>query len=94
MRDAARNDRVHQQTVPEHLPVEAEHILFQARELGEPEREAAVVAEITEIAQMVGDALALEQQGAQPRCAIVDFQARDRLDGLRVRPAVCDRAVA
>ena len=61
-RDAARHDDVHQQRWPKSARVGAQHVLLQARELREAEGEAAVVAEVAEVAQVVGDALALEQR--------------------------------
>ena len=66
-RDAARHDVVHREPVAEQREVRAQHVLLQARELREAEREAAVVAEIAEVAQVVGDALALERERAQPQ---------------------------
>ena len=94
VRYAARNDHIHQQAVPEHAAVEAQQILFQTRELRKTERESAVVAEIPQVAQMVGNPLALEAQRAQPRGALAKLEAGDRLDRLRVGPAVRDRAIA
>ena len=72
----------------------AQHVFAQARELREAERESAVVADRAEIAQMVREALALEAQRAQPRCARGRHGAREAFDGLRIRPRIGDRAVA
>src|SRR2546430_17295671 len=42
---------------------------------------------------MVGNPFALEAQRAQPRGALAKLEAGDRLDRLRVRPAIRDRAI-
>jgi hypothetical protein len=57
--DSARADIVHREPMAEQREVRAQHVFLEAGELREPEREAAVVAEIAEIAQVIGDALAL-----------------------------------
>src|SRR5438445_321742 len=64
--DAAGNDVVHEHPVPERRQVLAQHVFLQPRELRETEGEAAVVAEIAEIAQMIGNPLAFERERAQP----------------------------
>ena len=91
---AAGDDDVHQQPMAERGEIGPQHILLQARELGEAERETGVVAEVAQVAQVVGDALALEQERAQPRGARRHRRCRDRLQRLRVRPRVGDGAVA
>ena len=44
--------------------VQAQDVLFQARKLRESKCESAVVAEITKVAEMIGDPFALEGQRA------------------------------
>ena len=46
--------------------VQPQHILLQPRQLRQAERQAGIVGEEAQIAQMVGDALALQEQRAQP----------------------------
>src|SRR5262249_44193224 len=93
-RSATRYDPVHQEAMAEKARVQAQQVLLEARELREPECEAAVVAEIAEIAEMVGDALALEQQRPQPQAALWRHRPRSRLERHRVGPGVPDGAVA
>ena len=57
---SSRNDAVHHEAMAERLVVRAQPILLEAHELREGKAEAAVVAERSEIAQVIGDALALE----------------------------------
>src|SRR5688572_13731130 len=57
---------VHEVAVAEKLAVGPQQVFLEARELRQPEGQAAIVAEVAEVAEVVGDALALEQQGAQP----------------------------
>ncbi len=64
--------------------VRAQHVFPQPRELRESEREAAVVAEIAEVAKMIREAFALEGECAQPRGARRRRDVGDRLAGLRV----------
>src|SRR5439155_5851927 len=70
------------------------HVLLEARELCESKSESAVVAEVAQVTKMIGDALALEKQPAQPRRACRDAQRRDAFDGLGVGPGVRDGAIA
>src|SRR5260221_4620882 len=93
-RDAPRHHVVHQQPMAEGDEVRAQHVLLQPRKLREAERESAVVAEVAQIAEVIGEALTLERQRAQPSGAHRDRQLRDRLHRLRVRPRVSHRAVA
>jgi hypothetical protein len=53
--------------VPEDAVVQAQPVLLDAHELREREAERGVVAERAEVAEVVGDALALEHERAQPR---------------------------
>jgi hypothetical protein len=62
---AARHHPVHHQAVAEVRHRQPQPVFAQARELGQPETEGAVVAERAEIAEMVGHSLAFEHQGAQ-----------------------------
>ena len=68
-RDAAGHHEVHRAAGGRTRRVGAQHVLLQPRELREAEGEAAVVAEVAEVAQVVGDPLALQRQRAQPRGA-------------------------
>ena len=93
-RDAPRNDQIHQITVAEQRVVQAQHVLLETGELRQSESKARIVAEEPEIAEMVGDALALEQQCAQPdrprrRCC-----ARCAFDRHRIRPRISNRRIA
>ena len=47
------------------LDVGAEQVFFEARELGQAEGEAGVVTQRAEIAEVVGEALVFEGQGAE-----------------------------
>jgi hypothetical protein len=80
--------------VAEKARVQAQQVLLESRELRQPEREPAVVAEIPEIAEVVGDALALEQECPQPRAATRHAGAGGALERHRVGPSIGDRAVA
>src|SRR5262249_377572 len=51
---------IHEEAMTEGGMVRAQHFLFQSRELRETESKAAIVAEITEIAQVIRDPLAFE----------------------------------
>ena len=57
---------IHQEAMAEGLGVRAQPVFLQPHELREGEAERRVVAERAQVAQVVGDALALEQQRAQP----------------------------
>ncbi len=92
--NAAGHDVIHQQPVPERALVEPQHVLAQPGELGEAEREPAVVAEVAEVAQMVADALALEGERAQPRGARRRCDAGDGFQRLRVGARIRDGPVA
>src|SRR5215471_8744435 len=67
--DASGNDRVHEVAVAERRRVGAQRVLAQGGELREPEREPRVVAEETQVPQVLSRALALEKQRAQPQRA-------------------------
>ena len=62
--DAAGNDAVHQQAMAEQLRVEPNPVFLEAHELHQAEGQSNVVAKIAEVAEMIGDALAFEQQRA------------------------------
>src|SRR5207248_11177498 len=74
--------------------IQSQHVLLQARELRKSEREATVVAEVTEVAQVIADSLALEGERRQPRRARRHSPIGDCFDRLRIRPCIRDRAVA
>src|SRR5215471_5112604 len=78
----------------EGFAVKPQHLFLQARELRQTEGEPAIVAEITKIAEMIGDALALQTQRAQPYRAWRCSERCDLLHRLRVRPGVGHGAVA
>src|SRR5205085_6633418 len=59
-----------------------------------PEGEASIVAEVAQVAEMVGDALALETNRTQHRRARWHGQIGNRFGGLGVRPRIGDGAVA
>src|SRR5215472_13706735 len=64
----------------------AQEQLLQPRELSEPEGKAGIVAQRTQIAQVVGDALELQIQRPQPRRPRGNLDLSDSLDGLTIRP--------
>ena len=63
--------------------IDPQHPLLEPAELGETEAQPRVVAKRPEITQVVGDALPLQTQRAQPRGA-----------GRRFRPVKCSMARA
>ena len=65
--NAARHDLVHQVAMAEQRGVVAQHLLLEYPELGEAERQRDVVAQIAEIAQMIGDTFAFQQQCTHPQ---------------------------
>ena len=93
-RDAARHDAVHRVAVTEQRCVAAQQILLEAQELRQAEGQAAVVAEIAEVTEVVGKALALEQQGTQLEGARRRRRAGERFERHRVGPGVGHGAVA
>src|SRR5207302_2531123 len=65
-----------------------------APELEKPERQGDVVAEVAEVAQVIGDALELQQNAAQHYRARRRLSAGRALDRHRPGPGVGDRRVA
>ena len=64
--DAPWNDAVHQQAVAEQPGIEPQPVFPEARKLRQAEGQRDVVAEVAQVTHMVCDALAFEQQCAQP----------------------------
>ena len=94
--DAAGNDFVHQVAVAEQLAWFSRSTVFlEYPELGEAERQRHVVTEIAEIAEVVGDALQLQQQGAQRQMArgdgVVPVTLSTAWRRPRHRPRCCRR---
>ncbi len=67
--DPARHDLIHQVAMTEQRGVVAQHLFLEYPELGETERQCDVIAQIAEIAQMIGDTFAFQQQGSHPQGA-------------------------
>ncbi len=65
-RYAARNDAVEQVAVAEQFGGEPQPVFLQPPELHEAEGQGDVVAEVAEVAQVIGDTLDFQEQGAQP----------------------------
>src|SRR5882672_8961133 len=61
LRDAAGYDCIHEVAVAEELRVGPQQVFLQPPELEKTERQRDVVAEVTEVAEVVGDTLELEQ---------------------------------
>ena len=93
-RNAARHDRIHQSSDVRTTSVQPQHVLLQPGKLRQPEREAGVVADEAEVAQMIGDALALEQQRAQPARALGGVKRGGALGGHRIGPGIGDGRIA
>ncbi len=92
--DAARHDAIHHEAVPEDAIVEAQPLFLEPHELHEREGEGGIVAERSEVAEVVRDALALEHERAQPPCARRRNDREDRFRGLRIRPRECNRRIS
>ena len=93
-RDAAGHDRVHEVAMAEERMIHAQPVFPQPRELREPERKPRIVAEKSEVPQMLADALALEQQRAQPQRARRRRHRGSAFHRHRVRPRVRDGRIA
>ena len=72
----------------------AQQLLLEAGELRQAEGEARVVAERTEVAEVIGDALELERERAQPGRARRRFVPGESLERLAVRPGERDGRIA
>ena len=94
MLNAAWHDAIHHQPVPETALRGAQNALAQDAAMGEHEGKAGVVADGADIAEMVGEALELRHQSAQPNRARRNFDFERRLDRAREGEAIGDRAVA
>ncbi len=93
-RHAAGDDAIHHEAVAEGLAREPLPRLAQPRELVETEGESDVVEHRADVADMVGDALALAHQGAQPNGARRHLQAGRLLHRHARGPGVRDGGVA
>src|SRR5215472_9297197 len=91
---AARNDRIHQITLAEGLIAGTQQLFLQARELRQPKRKAGIVAERPEITEMIGNALELEIERAQPRSPWRDLDPGDALERLAIGPGEGYRGIA
>ena len=92
--DAAGHDAVHHQPVAEAGVGDAQHVLAQDAAVGVHEREGGVVADGADVAEVVGEALQLGHQRAQPDRARRRLDAERRLDGAGEGEGVGDGAVA
>src|SRR3989338_1367620 len=72
----------------------AQHLFFQYPELREAKRQCYIIAEITQIAEMVGYTLAFQQQCAQPQGMIRRRGVGDAFRCHRIRPCIGYCAVA
>src|SRR2546428_4661004 len=93
-RDAAGNNRVHQVAVAEELGVQPQQVLLQAPELEEAEGERDVVAQVAEVAEVVGDALELQKDAPQRERPGGRLGPGRAFDGHGVGPRVGDGGVA
>ena len=93
-RDAAGHDAVHHQAVAEAGVGGAQHVLAQDAAVGVHEREGGVVADGADVAEVVGEALELGHQRAQPDRARRRLEAERRLDRAGEGDGVGDGAVA
>src|SRR5207253_863532 len=94
LRDTARYDRVHQVAVAEELRVGPQQVFFQPPELEKAERKRDVVAEIAQVAEVIGNTLELEQDAAQRKRPGRRLGPGGAFDCHCVRPSVGDRGVA
>ena len=85
---ATGHHRVHHEAVAEQVARKALPVLAQPRELGQSEGQRGVVAQGAEVTQMVGDALAFEQQRTQPGRTHGHNNAGSRLQRHAVSPGV------
>ncbi len=92
--DPPGHDAIHHEAMAEGLSVEPQPVFLEAHELREGKREAAIVAERPEVAEMVRDALALEHESAEPAGARRRRQAERRFGRLRVGPRVGDSGIS
>ena len=72
----------------EKFAVQPQPVFLEAHELGKAEGQRGVVAERAQIAEVVGDALALQHQGAQQEGARRRADAAGGLDGAGIGPGV------
>ena len=93
-RDSARDDPVHHEAVAEGPGAGAQRHLAQYSALGVQHREGRVVADRSDIAQVVCDPLELGHDAAQPHGARWRPEIERTLHRLHERPRAGDRAVA
>jgi hypothetical protein len=93
-RDAAGENVIEKVACSERFQVGSEKVFLETRELCEPPGEAGVVAESAEVAEMIGEALVLEGEGAEvnrPRGAL---NLHDGFESGTVGPGEGDGGVA
>src|ERR1039458_1847369 len=88
MRSAAGNYAIHHETVAEGVARDPLPLLAQPRELVETEGEGDVIEHRADVPDMIGNALALAHQGAQPEGAWRRFHAGRLLHRHARRPGV------
>jgi hypothetical protein len=88
--DTAGNDPVHHQAVTEGPVGRRQYAFAENTAMGVDQRESSVVADCTEIAEMIGDALELRHDAAQHGGPRRSVEAERRLDGTREREAERD----
>ena len=93
-RYATRNDAVHHQPMPEAGVRDAQHVLAQDAAVCVDQREGGVVADGADVAQVIGDALQLRHQRAQPHRTHRGLAALRRLHRAREGERIGDCAVA
>ena len=93
-RNAAGDDLVHHQAVAEAPVGGPQHALAQDAAMGVEQREGGVVADRADVAEVVGEALQLGHQGAQPDGARWGLDAERGLHGACEGQRVGHRAVA
>ncbi len=91
---ATGDHAVHHQAVAEGLQRQPLPVFAQARELGQPETQRGIVAERAEVAEVIRDPFALEQQRTQPMRPRWDRTGGRGLEGHAVGPGTGHRRVA
>jgi hypothetical protein len=94
LRHAARHDDVAHQPMAESGIGRAQHALAQHAAMRQHHRERRVVANGADIAEMIGNALQLRHQSAQPHCPRRRFDAQRRFRRARESDCIGDGAVA
>src|SRR6185437_11009687 len=71
-----------------------QQLFLDPRELGERERKSRIVSERAQVAQVIGEALELEAERAQPDRTVRHEAPGHAFECLAVGPGECDRGVA